>query len=61
MFDKYLWSINSLDCVEFSEQIWDYENFHNYINYNGLKLNISNECKKYLKIHYAKFLEFNSN
>ncbi len=61
MFDKYLWSINSLDCVEFSKQIWNLENFHNYNRYNGVKLNISDDCKKYLSTHYKKFLEFNSD
>lgn len=61
MFDKYLWTINSSECVEFSDQIWDQENFHNYKGYNGKKINVSLESKKYLLTHYEKFLEFNSN
>lgn len=61
MFDKYLWSVNSLDCVEYSNKIWDLENFNNYKSYNGIKININPECKKYLSIHYEKFLQFNSN
>lgn len=59
MFDNYLLSINSSDCIEFSNYLLNTENFDNYIVYNGIKLNIHDECKKYLEIHWNKFIEFN--
>ena len=61
MFDKYMWSINSLGNLEFSNDILNDDYYDNYLIYNGIKLNFDNNCKKYLEIHYKKFLELNSN
>jgi hypothetical protein len=61
LFDKYLFSICSLGCVEFSNQIIGHENYHNYFQYNGKKLNIPNESKKYLSVHWEKFIEINKS
>ena len=58
MFDKYLWTINLMGCIVFSDRIYNHDNFHNYKNYNGKKINIDLESKKYLFTHYEKFLEF---
>jgi hypothetical protein len=51
-FDAYLISINPDTCmVEVKD---DY-----FMEYNGLKLNLNNETKKYLKYHYNIFISHN--
>ena len=61
LFDNYMWSINSLNCIEFSNHLLNLNDYHNYIKYNGLKINIQEDCKKYLEFHWNKFVKFNEN
>ena len=59
MFDKYMWSIDEYNCIIFSSNIIEKEHYKHYVCYNGKKINIQPECKKYLKIHMERFLELN--
>ena len=59
MFDKHLWSIDDNNCVVFSPKILESEYFHHYICYSGKKINIDNNCKSYIKMHWEIFVEFN--
>ena len=59
LFDDYDLSINFDNCIEFSDKIKNLDSYYNYLKYENLKININTECRKYLNIHYNRFLENN--
>lgn len=61
LFDNYLWSIDSSNNVKFSNNLLNSNNYSNYIKYNGIKLNILTNSKKYLEIHWNRFIKINED
>ena len=58
MFDKYLFSINLNDEIEFSNKILNDNKYKNYHIYQNKKIKINNnDIRENLKIHYKKFIE----
>ena len=61
MFDNFMFSINSSECVEFSNEIILDQTYVNYHKYNGKELKLTNVSKLLIKKHYDKFLLINKN
>ncbi len=61
LFDLYLFSINSNDCVEFSKNIILNDKYKNYHKYNNKKINLTYESKILIKEHYNIFKKINNS
>ncbi len=61
MFDEYMFSIDSNNCVKFSNKIYNMSGYSNYLAFDGKKLQINPNSKKYLDYHYKKFININKN